>query len=79
MNHFSEIPKEKLEVKIRKTVLGFVFIAFAGVAIWQQWPWYVAAGALVLGANVISNELMKKAFQTLGSAVRDLMKGVKGA
>ena len=70
---FAKIPHERLLAKIKRTIVGLLFVAFTGIAIWRNWPWYVAASALAVGAHIISGELVQGAAKFLIATLKDLV------
>ena len=71
------IPAEKLLVKVKRTATGLLFVAFTGIAIWRNWPWYVAAVPLAIGAHIISGELVGAAISWIVGVIKDLASAIK--
>ena len=70
---FAAIPSERLLVKVKRTLVGLLFIAAAGWGAYMQWPWYVVAGLLVVGAHIISAELVQGAVKFAVATAKDLL------
>lgn len=77
---FTAIPPEKPGDKIKRTASGLVVIGLA-VAVNQfapAAPWYVPVGLAVVGANVISGELVSASFKTLADIAVKIIRAVLG-
>jgi len=70
---FAEIPKERLATKIKRTVLGLLFVIAAGWGAYTKWPWYVDAALLGVGAHIISAELVQSAVKFAVATIKDLL------
>ncbi len=70
---FSAIPKERLLAKVKRTVIGALFLAAAGWGGYKGWPWYVVAGFLATGAHIISAELVQGAAKFLVATIKDVV------
>lgn len=79
INALRAIPKEKLSVKLQRTVLGLLFVvgAIAG-AIAAQWPWYVVVTLALFGATIWSGEIVTGALKIVLAAFKDVWGTVKG-
>ena len=70
---FAKIPKERLLAKIKRTLMGAMFLAAAGWGGYKGWPWYVVAGMLAAGAHIISAELVQGAAKFLVATIKDVV------
>ena len=71
------IPGEKMWAKVRRTILGALFVLAAGWGGYAGWPWYVVAGLLAVGAHIISAELVQAAVKFAVATIKDLLAAVR--
>lgn len=66
-----EVPPEKWPQMVQRTITGAVLIAFgvAGAALWS-FPWFVSAGAVLVGATTWSSQMVVGALKALAGPVR---------
>lgn len=66
-----EVPEEKWPAMVRRTITGAVFIGFgiAAAALWAM-PWYVSAGAVLIGATTWSTQMVTGALKALVNPIR---------
>ena len=70
---FAKIPKERLALKIKRTVVGTLFLAASAWGAYKGWPWYAVAGLLATGAHIISAELVRGAAKFLVATIKDVV------
>lgn len=78
--HFGSIPKPRLVNKVKRTVVGLVFVVVAiGIAkIVPEAPWWAKVGPAVLGALIMSGDLGKTSIQFAVGVIKDLLSAKKG-
>jgi hypothetical protein len=79
MDPIKAVPKERLTVKVLRSIFGLLFIGGAGLAAYYlEWPWYVAVPVAMFGAHIISAEITKAGLSLIVGLVKDLFAVVKG-
>ena len=65
------VPSEKWPRMVQRTLLGLGLIGFGAVgAIKLAWPWFVAAGFVLVGSTVWSGQLVTGALMALLTPLR---------
>jgi hypothetical protein len=78
-NEVKAIPKETLAKKVLKTVSGLLVIGLAILfAKAFSAPWYVSVGTAMVGAHIISAELVGKSVKFMVGVLKDILAAVKG-
>lgn len=71
------IPRDRMTAKLNRAVLGAMFIAGAGVGAWAlEWPWYVVVPLAMVGAHMLSAELVGGSIKFISGTVVDIVRAV---